>query len=273
MNARSVVPVLCALLAVAGCGDKSSTAPSETGGDGNPKPQASQSPKVPLAGLKELKIEDKVVGTGPKAEPGDLVAVLYRGTLADGTEFDSNMDAGAPFSFTMGSGFVIKGWDAGLTGMQVGGERKISIPWEQGYGEQGSPPKIPPRADLFFDVKLLDIVKKGEEQIYDKKDIKIGSGPAAKAGDKVTVHYVGKLVNGIEFDSSRGRGEPFTFTLGANEVVPGFDAGVTGMKAGGVRELKLPPDLAYGSRGNPPSIPPDAKLIFTIELLKIQPGG
>ncbi|MCO5295333.1 MAG: FKBP-type peptidyl-prolyl cis-trans isomerase [Fimbriimonadaceae bacterium] len=274
MKARFLVPIVCLGLLAAGCGDKAQSTDASTnttGGTGSE--QTTKKPAVPLGTLKELKIEDQEVGKGPTAETGDLVAVLYKGTLADGALFDSNMEGGAPLAFRLGTGFVIKGWDEGVVGMKVGGTRKISIPASLAYGDQGSPPKVPPKADLYFDVKLLDVVKKGEEQIYDKTDVKLGTGPQAKAGDKVTVEYEGTLANGDVFDSSRGRGTPFTFTLGANDVVPGFDAGITGMRVGGVRKLRLPPEVAYGGRGNPPSIPPDATLLFTIEMLKIQPGG
>jgi peptidylprolyl isomerase len=101
------------------------------------------------------------------------------------------------------------------------------------------------------------------------RDIKEGSGPAAKAGDAVTVNYVGVLYdNGQEFDASWNRGEPFTFTLGAGEVIPGWDQGVTGMKPGGQRELIIPPDLAYGSTENGP-IPANSTLVFVVDLVSI----
>jgi FKBP-type peptidyl-prolyl cis-trans isomerase len=101
------------------------------------------------------------------------------------------------------------------------------------------------------------------------KDIKVGKGAIARAGDTVTVDYTGTLTNGKKFDSSIGR-EPFTFHLGAGEVIPGWDKGVAGMKVGGTRKLTIPSDLAYGDRGAPPAIPPKATLIFVVKLLKIQ---
>jgi FKBP-type peptidyl-prolyl cis-trans isomerase len=99
------------------------------------------------------------------------------------------------------------------------------------------------------------------------KDIKVGTGTAAKAGDKVTVNYTGWLTDGTKFDSSIGR-EPFPFTLGAGMVIPGWDQGVAGMKVGGKRKLTIPPDLAYGAQGQGP-IPPNATLVFEVELLSI----
>jgi len=102
------------------------------------------------------------------------------------------------------------------------------------------------------------------------KDLEVGKGPAAKDGDAVNVHYTGWLLDGTKFDSSRDRDQPFSFTLGQGGVIKGWDKGVVGMKAGGKRELVIPPDLAYGKRGSPPKIPPNAPLKFDIELLKIE---
>jgi peptidylprolyl isomerase len=100
------------------------------------------------------------------------------------------------------------------------------------------------------------------------KDLEKGSGPGAESGDVVTVQYVGvNYETGKEFDSSWSRREPFRFRLGAGEVIPGWDEGVEGMKPGGRRELVVPPDLAYGSAGYPPAIPPNETLIFVIDLL------
>jgi peptidylprolyl isomerase len=102
------------------------------------------------------------------------------------------------------------------------------------------------------------------------KELEEGSGAEAKSGDKVTVQYVGvNYKNGKEFDSSWSRNEPFSFTLGAGEVIPGWDQGVEGMKEGGRRELTLPPELAYGEAGAPPAIGPNETLVFVIDLLEV----
>lgn len=99
-------------------------------------------------------------------------------------------------------------------------------------------------------------------------DLVVGEGAEAKAGQTVSVNYRGTLVNGKEFDSSYGRG-PFSFPLGAGRVIKGWDEGVAGMRVGGKRKLVIPPDLAYGSRGAGGVIPPDATLLFEVELLKV----
>ena len=101
-------------------------------------------------------------------------------------------------------------------------------------------------------------------------EIKVGTGAVAKAGQKVSVHYTGWLTNGKKFDSSVDRGQPFDFQLGAGQVIKGWDEGVAGMKVGGKRQLRIPPELGYGSRGAGGVIPPDATLIFDVELLAIK---
>jgi FKBP-type peptidyl-prolyl cis-trans isomerase len=100
-------------------------------------------------------------------------------------------------------------------------------------------------------------------------DLKKGSGPIAKAGDQVKVHYTGWLTDGKKFDSSLDRGEPFAFKLGAGMVIKGWDEGVAGMKVGGKRQLHIPSELGYGARGAGGAIPPNAELIFDVELLGV----
>jgi FKBP-type peptidyl-prolyl cis-trans isomerase FkpA len=105
----------------------------------------------------DLQIEEVVVGTGTPATPGVTVDVHYTGWLTDGQKFDSSLDRGKPFSFKLGAGQVIKGWDQGVTGMQVGGKRRLTIPHQLAYGERGVPGAIPPRATLVFEVELLGV--------------------------------------------------------------------------------------------------------------------
>ncbi len=104
-----------------------------------------------------LKIEDEVMGTGTEATAGHKITVNYSGTLTDGTKFDSSYDRGTPFTFNLGAGEVIKGWDEGFTGMKVGGKRKLTIPPELGYGANGAGGAIPPNATLIFEVELLKV--------------------------------------------------------------------------------------------------------------------
>ena len=100
-------------------------------------------------------------------------------------------------------------------------------------------------------------------------DEKVGDGKEARAGNKVTVHYTGRLATGAKFDSSVDRNEPFDFALGLGQVIKGWDEGVAGMKEGGKRKLIIPSELGYGPRGSPPKIPPNSELHFDVELLKV----
>lgn len=115
-------------------------------------------PGVTVAEKKdEFKIEDVKVGDGAEAKENSAVKVHYTGTLKNGKKFDSSRDRDAPFEFTIGLGQVIKGWEKGVVGMKVGGQRKLTIPYDLAYGEEGKPPDIPPRATLLFDIELLEV--------------------------------------------------------------------------------------------------------------------
>jgi FKBP-type peptidyl-prolyl cis-trans isomerase FkpA len=101
------------------------------------------------------------------------------------------------------------------------------------------------------------------------EDTTLGEGTEATAGRMVSVHYTGYLTDGSKFDSSKDRNDPFTFPLGAGHVIKGWDEGVQGMKEGGARKLTIPPQLGYGARGAGGVIPPNATLVFEVELLKV----
>jgi FKBP-type peptidyl-prolyl cis-trans isomerase len=107
--------------------------------------------------MPELKIEDLQVGTGDEAQKGKTVSVHYTGWLENGTKFDSSHDRRQPFSFPLGAGHVIRGWDEGVAGMKVGGKRKLTIPPDLGYGARGAGGVIPPNATLIFEVELLGV--------------------------------------------------------------------------------------------------------------------
>ena len=102
------------------------------------------------------------------------------------------------------------------------------------------------------------------------EDVNVGSGVAAALGQTVSVHYTGSLVNGTKFDSSKDRGQPFQFPLGGGRAIKGWDEGVAGMKVGGKRKLTIPSQLGYGARGAGGVIPPNATLVFDVELLEVR---
>jgi len=124
------------------------------------------------------------------------------------------------------------------------------------------------KQDAAIDLKLNN--QKMNKQGVEIEILKDGTGAIAKKGDTVSVHYVGVLENGTKFDSSVDRGTPFEFSLGAGQVIPGWDIGVEGMKVGEVRKLTIPSELAYGASGAGNTIPPNATLIFEVQLLGIK---
>jgi len=227
-----------------------------------------------------LQYDDVVPGTGAEAQAGQSVTVHYTGWLHDptapkgrGKKFDSSKDRDEPFEFDLGAGMVIRGWDEGVQGMKEGGTRVLTIPANLGYGAQGAGGVIPPNATLVFEVDLLPSVPKPSLEIT---DVVVGSGATAEAGHSVTVHYTGWLHDasapeqrGRKFDSSKDRGDPFQFDLGAGMVIRGWDDGVQGMQVGGTRLLVIPPHLGYGPRGAGGVIPPNATLLFEVELLGV----
>ncbi len=236
-------------------------------------------------------------GAGNPVATGDAVTVQYSGWLQDtGALFDSSYSSGKPFTFTIGAGNVIKGWDEGVAGMLPGETRRLIIPSALGYGDAGSPPKIPAGATLVFDITLLSAatptpfgqtpaptpppsppaITGTAVTTADGLQYTIfqdGSGDATVAsGDDVTVNYSGWLqATGALFDSSLNSGRtPFKFTIGSGQVIKGWDEGVAGMKIGEKRRLVVPPALAYGAKANGP-IPANSTLIFDVELLTSTP--
>jgi FKBP-type peptidyl-prolyl cis-trans isomerase FkpA len=171
MRTRWLAPLVVAVLATVACENK---IPEPEGA-----PRKVPEVKEEKASPKELVKEDQKVGDGPVAEKGDEVKVHYTGRLLKtNLKFDSSVGK-PPFSFTLGAGGVIKGWDQGVVGMKVGGKRKLTIPADLGYGAKGSPPKIPPGAALVFDVELLEVVGKGDSAKDDDD-----AGETKKAADK-----------------------------------------------------------------------------------------
>lgn len=215
-----------------------------------------------------LKYVDIVAGTGATPASKDLVTINFTATLQDGTIIGASSQRGGPADFPLEAvAKELPGWAEGMSTMKVGGTRKLVIPPELAYGAQGAGNGvIPPDATLIFTVELLNTRPMPEVKIEDKV---VGTGAAAAAGMTVTVNYTGTLTDGKVFDSSVGK-EPFVFVLGIGQVIPGWDQGLLGMKVGGKRTLTIPPELAYGSQGAGSTIPPNATLIFDIDLLDVK---
>lgn len=220
-----------------------------------------------------------------------IITAHYHGTLMDGTVFDSSIDRGKPFEFTLGR--VIKGWKEGIPLLKKGGKGKFLIPSEMAYGERGAGKDIPPNAVLIFDIELIDFMDPQDRAKMEKEKqnqsilnfakqngfettqtasglhyvvLKEGTGedrPSPKS--KVKAHYHGTLLNGTVFDSSVDRGEPFEFSLG--RVIPGWQEGIALMTKGSKYKFLIPSHLAYGQRGAGGVIPPNSILIFDVELL------
>ena len=151
--AVSYALVLCLVVLTSACAKNEDASVSS-----NPAPvPATAAPALPVAEVTELKMEDIKMGTGAVAETGKSVKVHYTGWLTNGTKFDSSKDHGEPFTFQLGAGRVIKGWDQGVAGMKVGGVRKLTIPPNLGYGARGAGGVIPPNATLVFEVELLGV--------------------------------------------------------------------------------------------------------------------
>lgn len=236
------------------------------------------------SGLK-VKITEK--GNGKQVIKGDKVTAHYTGTLEDGKKFDSSKDRNQPFSFKVGTGQVISGWDEGFQLLSIGDKATFTIPSNLGYGANGAGGVIPPNATLFFDVEVLDAVASpapkaavpydvtGLDTIKMQSGLRFlkvesGTGEKAQQGKYVSVHYTGYLMDGKKFDSSVERGEPIEFQLGRGMVIKGWEEGIELMHVGDKMRFIIPSELAYGEKGAPGAIPPNATLIFDCELVDVQ---
>lgn len=232
-----------------------------------------------------LQYFDLVEGQGEEAVAKGKVETLYVMWVKTdaGYDFIDQSEANSPVPFVVGRGDVVfPGWEEGVTGMKVGGKRLLIIPAELGFGPSGSG-VIPPNATMVMEIELTSASEPRLPTQVDEKDftttesglmysdLVTGTGDTPTAGQTVVVNYTGWLEDGTEFDSSLNTGQPFSFQLGAGNVIPGWDEGLATMKVGGKRQLIIPPDLGYGESGAGGVIPPNATLIFEVELLEIQP--
>jgi FKBP-type peptidyl-prolyl cis-trans isomerase len=256
-NIGGAVTLLAAVL-LAGCG----------GGGGS-----TTSP----SGITTLQTADLQPGTGVGAAVGDVVVVNYTGWLFDkgkadnkGTQFDSTSGK-TPFTFILGAGEVIPGFEQGVLGLKVGGMRRVTIPPDLAYGAYGSG-SIPPNATLLFEVQLVELRTPAltELQIV---DLEVGTGAEVTTGKQVSIYYTGWLYDASAVDK---KGTQFgsqiesavVFTVGGGQVLAGIDRGIVGMKVGGLRRLSIPAQLAFGSTGSA-SVPAYTPIIVEIRLAAV----
>lgn len=250
------------------------------------QPQASPTPfsagdtVITASGLQYTEV---VAGGGPQPRPGQVVVVHYTGTLQDGTVFDTS-EGRDPIRFVLGAGQVLAGWDEGIALMNQGGQAILVIPPDLAYGEAGRGDMIPPHATLIFDVELVEIVDAAPDaptpidasayittpQGLQYADIVVGDGPTPMPGQEVVIHYTGWLADGGKFDSSLDRGRPDEFNVGMGQRIAGWDLGLKGMAVGGKRQLVVPPHLGFGEAGWGDIVPPNATLIYDIELIEVR---
>ncbi len=260
MRSSVVLFSIAATLILAGCGDKTQQASTDPG----KKPGAAVKP-----GLDKLLMDDKVIGKGEAAATGDQVSMRYTGKLLDGTQFDSNDGNGKePLTFQLGQGAMIKGWDQGIVGMKVGGKRHLSVPYPLGYGDAGRD-GIPPKADLYFDVELLDVTKQEDMHSLTIKEMKVGTGPVVAHGKTITVDYVATLSSGAELDSTIKTKKPLVYVFGVDKLTMAFfDTMIGGMKKGGVREATIPSSMATGALG--PRVPQGNSVKFLLTMRDVR---
>ncbi len=232
----------------------------------------------PLApgGVGFFSFTDILLGTGDVAGFGKRATINYIAWIFDGGQSDNKgqeVDRGDGLTFVIGASQAIGGFDQGVAGMRVGGQRRLVIPPDLGFGANAAG-VIPADASLVADVTLVDVQQVTTDSApFTVTDLTVGDGLDAATGDRLLVAYGGWLYNesqpdnkGILFDASGTNG--FPFTLGAGQVIPGWDEGLVGMRENGERRLIIPPERAYGAtqRG---LIPPNATLLFDITLLTV----
>ncbi|MFZ6027709.1 MAG: FKBP-type peptidyl-prolyl cis-trans isomerase [Chloroflexota bacterium] len=235
-----------------------------------------------------LQYYDLTVGTGTEAISNTTVTTEFTIWVQSETAGEDDMYIASstdsdPITFVIGRGdMVFPGWENGVAGMKVGGERYLVIPPALALGETGGG-DIPANATLIMEITLTDAVEPRTPTKVDEKDyvttdsglkyydLAVGTGVTPTVGQTVVVHYTGWLTDGTQFDSSLDRGQEFSFQLGTGSVIAGWDEGVASMKVGGKRQLVIPAALGYGESGAGGTIPPNATLIFEVELLEIKP--
>lgn len=244
----------------------------DDGGSYAPQKEGEEKDLTRDGGVKKLLVK---AGEGwDKPEAGDEVSVHYTGTLLDGTKFDSSVDRGDPFQFKLGQGQVIKGWDKGIASMKKGERAVFTIAPEYAYGDAGSPPTIPAKATLKFEVELLTWISVkdicGDGGVFKKILAEGKKWETPKDMDEVTVRYEGRLSDGSVFASSGS--ENVQFALQDGHLCAALPRAVKTMHKGEKVLLTVQPSYGFGEAGRPASealtaVPPHAVLSLDVELL------
>lgn len=249
----------------------SATIDAGTGTDSEELVPVEIDPSAGITTASGLQYIETAVGSGIAPQVGDTVSVHYTGRLEDGTVFDSSIDRGQPFQFTLGQGQVIPGWDEGIGLMKEGGQAQLVIPSDLGYGPNGSG-VIPPDATLIFEVELVRVTPTPKPTEIDESDYTVsdsglkyhifeqGDGAAAEVGSLVSIAFSFWLEGGSLVGSTDSMGAPFTFVVGSDASLPGLDEGVLLLNQGGRAQLIMPPELGDGS---------GATYRFEIELVEV----
>jgi FKBP-type peptidyl-prolyl cis-trans isomerase len=228
-------------------------------------------------------------------KPGEVVSVLYTGTLLNGnTIYSTSQNDNTPASFLSQRNQVIPGFDEGVSLMHKGDKATLLIPSGLAFGTTGSGSTVPANAVVRYEIELVDINPSFAvpddnliKRYLDKNKITAAqkqasglyfvptqlnpSGTPAKSGTTASVLYTGKLLNGTVFDASSLHGNtPLNFVVGSGSLIPGFDEGVSLMRKGEKATLLIPSALAYGDKGSPPSIAPNTTIIFDIEVVDVK---
>ncbi len=262
MKAFAVCAVVLAVAACAGC-ERHDSWTTETG----------------------LKVIDVLEGHGGLPEKGDIVSIRYTGWYLDGKQFDSTEKLGGPMKARIGKEELLPGLDEGVSSMRKGGKRILILPPDLAFGKEGRPGVVPPNAWVKFEVELVDIQPgpapilpwndAGREIVATLTglqfvDFEMGQGDFPELSNTVVVQYTGFLDDGTLFDSTYYQGGPVEFELSEKSIIPGLVEGLLSMQPGGKRKLIIPPFLGFGSKGFGKAIPPNATLIYDVELLEVK---
>jgi FKBP-type peptidyl-prolyl cis-trans isomerase len=231
-----------------------------------------------------LQVTELAEGEGETPEKGDILKLRYTGWYLDGKQFDSTDKLSEPSAVRFGYGNLLPGLEEGVATMRKGGKRILILPPELAFGKEGRPGVVPPDQWVKFEVELVDIEPgpppvvpwndAGMEIVTTKTGLqiveyKIGDGDYPKIGDTVVVSYSGFLDDGTLFDTTAYSAQPIEFVLTPKTLIPGWVEALLTMRVGGARKIIVPPFLGYGEKGFGKTVPPNATLVYDMELLDI----